>query len=87
LGATLVALGVGAAAWAVASSGTPIHAPRASATRGHVPGFVAHCLAEPDAKRGACFAGAGRGHVPGFVAHCLAKPDAKRGACFAGARP
>ena len=85
LGATVVALGVGAAAWAVVSSGTPIPAPQATATRGHVPKYVSRCLAKPEADRGACFAAASRGQVPGYVGRCLAKHEAARGACFAAA--
>ncbi|MGN6167957.1 MAG: hypothetical protein ACTHQQ_07265 [Solirubrobacteraceae bacterium] len=99
LSASLVALGIGAGGFAVASPGTANPTPRAG-----VPQFVARCLARPEAERGACFAAApsanrgdqdrgganpsapgGRGGIPNFVAHCLAAPEAERGACFAAA--
>src|SRR5436305_8771269 len=85
VGASLVALGIGAGGLAVASPGTANRTQPAGP-----PQFVAGCLVKPETQRGACFAAAVGGHVPQFVARCLVKPEAQLGACFAavvGANP
>ena len=80
VGASLVALGIGAGGLAVASPGTANPTPPAGA-----PQFVARCLAKPEAERGACFAAVGAN--PGGGGGGGANPAGTGGGGGGGANP